>query len=107
MSPIGKLFTHRLVMAAHQSIRYGCGGIRGLQEFLRLSWLEYVVASSERSLEAFSVRYEEHLCAFGTQEGKRLAKKMQKRKITVGLDEMFRGRRPCLVELRLFQVTFF
>ncbi len=101
LSPIGKLFTHRLVMAAHQSIRYGCGGIRGLQEFLRLSWLENVVASSVGALEAFSVRYEEHLGSFGTQEGKRLAKKMQKRKITVGLDEMFRGRRPCLVAIEI------
>ncbi len=68
LSPIGKLFTHRLVMAAHQSIRYGCGGIRGLQEFLQLSWLENVVASSVGALEAFSVRYEEHLVTFGTQE---------------------------------------
>jgi hypothetical protein len=95
----GAIFLQRVVMAAYQTIHFGCGGIRGLQEFLNLSMLDQFVASSEGALQAFSKRYEEHIVAFGCiQEGK-LAENIKRRKITAGLDEMYRGRHPCLVAI--------
>lgn len=44
--PAGAALLQRLVMAAYQVIHFGCGGIRGLQEFLELSTLSNFVASS-------------------------------------------------------------
>ncbi len=100
LTPVGKMFTQRLVMSAYETIRYGSGGLRGLQKFLELSQLNSVVASSEGALQAFSVRCEEHIVASGTGEAKQLAEKREKkRKITAGLDELFRGNNPCLVAI--------
>ena len=64
-TPFGTEFLQRVVMAAHQSIHFGCGGIRSLQEFLHLSQLSCFVASSEGALQNFSIRYEEHIIKFG------------------------------------------
>ena len=100
-TPSGAALLHRLVMAAYQVIHFGCGGIRGLQEFLQLSTLSCFVASSDGALQAFSVRCEEHIVAIGESEEKRLAAKMKKRKVTAALDEMFRGRHPCLVAIEV------
>jgi hypothetical protein len=88
-------------MSAYQTIHFGCGGIRGLQEFLRLSRLNQFVGSSYGALQAFSIRCEEYIVDFGDREEKRLSEKMKRKKITAALDEMFRGRHPCLVAIEV------
>ncbi len=100
-TPCGTEFIQQIVMAAVLVIEYGPTGIRGLQEFLHLSGLDQFVASSNGALHAYSKRVEQHIVAFGDNEEKRLAEKMRSRKITLGLDEMFRGRRPCLVAIEV------
>lgn len=100
-TPQGAQFLQRTVTAAALVIEYGPSGIRGIQEYLRLSGLDQFVASSNGALHDYSKRLEEHIIVFGMDEEKRLAEKMRTRKITVGLDEMFRGRRPCLVAIEV------
>lgn len=39
--------------------------------------------------------------AFGEREEKKWAEKMKGKKITAGLDELFRGRYPCLVAIEV------
>jgi len=95
----GEEFLQQLIHSVHQVTHFGSGGIRSLQEFLELSKLNQLVASSYGALQAFSVRCEEQIVTFGEKEEKRSAEKMQKRKITAGLDELFRGRHPCLVAI--------
>jgi hypothetical protein len=95
----GKEFLQRLIISVYKVTHFGSGGIRGLQEFLELSMLDQLIASSYGALQAFSVRCEEQIVAFGEREEKRLGEKMTKRKITAGLDELFRGQRPCLVAI--------
>jgi hypothetical protein len=70
-----------------------------MQEYLHNSGLDHFVASSEGSLQEFWVRCETYILDFGEREEKRLASTMRRRKITAGLDEMFRSRRPCLVAI--------
>lgn len=100
-TPVGIGLLNRIVMAAYQTIHFGCGGIRSVQEFLRLSKLSEFVASSEGALHSFSVRCEEHIVSFAKTEEKKLSGRMGKRKVTAALDEMFRGRHPCLVAIEL------
>jgi hypothetical protein len=90
-TPVGQKFLNRLVSSAHMTIRYGHGGIRGLQEFLQLSQLDNFVASSVGALHAFVVRSEKHILAFGANQEILLAQNLQQKKITAGLDEMYRG----------------
>jgi len=63
--------------------------------------LSQFVASSNGALQEYSTRIEQYIVFFGACEEKLLAKKMRARKITAGLDEMFRGRRPCLVAIEV------
>jgi hypothetical protein len=100
-TPLGAEFLQRIVMSAYQAIHFGCGGIRGLQEFLRLSRLDQFVGSSYGALQAFSLRCEEHIVVFGESEEQSLSAKMKRKKITAALDEMFRGRCPCLVAIEV------
>ena len=72
-----------------------------MQEYLRNSGLDNFVASSEGALQAFWSRCETYLIKFSKDEEQRLALKMRRRKITAGLDELFRGRRPCLVAIEV------
>ncbi len=97
----GQEFLQRVTMSAYQVIHFGSGGIRGLQEFLRLSKLDQFIASSFGTLQKLSVRCEKFIVSFGEREETGLAEKMQRRKITAGLDEMFRGRNPCLVAIEV------
>lgn len=97
----GQKFLNRVVFSAHMAIRYDHGGIRGLQEFLRLSKLDNFVASSEGALHAFVVRTEQYMASFGTNQEALSAQNLKQKKITAGLDEMFRGRRPCLVAIEV------
>jgi hypothetical protein len=98
-TPCGAKFLQRMVLAAYQSIHFGCGGIRSLQEFLRLSHLNQFVASSDGALHDFSVRCEEHIIEVGEAVEKRLAAGLKTKKVTAALDEMFRGKHPCLVAI--------
>lgn len=100
-TPAGAEFLQRVVTAAIYVIEYGPSGIRGTQEFLRLSKLSWFVATSNGALHDYSKRIETHIVVFGENEEKRLAEKMRARKITAGLDEMFRGRHPCLVAIEV------
>jgi hypothetical protein len=49
-SPEGTLCLHRIILAAAHTIRYGSKGIRGIQEFLELSKLDAITASSVGAL---------------------------------------------------------
>jgi hypothetical protein len=59
------------------------------------------MASSEGAIQAFWNRCEIYIIKFSEGEEQRLALKMRRRKITAGLDELFRGRRPCLVAIEV------
>ena len=98
---VGQKFIHTLFMAVYIVVHYGCGGVRALKDFLHLSKLNLFIASSEGALQAFSVRCEEHIISFGYSQEKLLAEKMKRRKISAGLDEIYRGRHPCLVAIEL------
>ncbi len=100
-TPTGVATLQRIVMAAYRSIHFGCGGVGGLQQFLELSELNQFVASSEGALQNFFTRCEEHIIDFGDTQEKKWVKTMKQRKITAGLDELFRGRHPCLVAIEL------
>lgn len=100
-TPGGQKFLNRLIASAFMAIRYGHGGIRSLQEFLQLSKLDNFVASSTGALHSYVVRSEKHIVAFGANQEMLLAQNLKQRKITVGLDEMFRGRQPCLVAIEI------
>lgn len=100
-TPVGTAFLQRNVMAVMKLMKCGPCGIRGVQEFLRNSGLNHFVASSEGALQSFWKRCEGCIIAFGQEEEKRLASGMKHRKITAGLDELFRGGRPCLVAIEV------
>ena len=100
-APVGQKFLNRVVCSAYMTIRYGHGGIRNLQEFLHLSQLDHFVASSVGALHAFVVRSEKHMLEFGANQEKLLAQNLKQRKITAGLDEMYRGNHPCLVAIEM------
>lgn len=72
-----------------------------MQEYLHNSGLDAFVASSEGALQSFWVRCENYIIEFNEREEARLSVGIRHRKITVGLDEMFRGKRPCLVAIEL------
>jgi hypothetical protein len=97
--PIGVAFLQRIILAAFKLSKCGPSGIPGMQSFLHDSRLDQFVASSTGALHNCWVRCEEHIIQFGEREEARLAKGMPERKITMGLDEMFRARRPCLVAM--------
>jgi hypothetical protein len=98
-TPVGADFLQRNTVAVMKLMKCGPGGIRGMQEYLRNSGLDNFVASSDGAIQAFWDRCEIYITKFGKGEEERLALKMRRRKITAGLDEMFRGRRPCLVAM--------
>ena len=100
-TPHGLKFLQTMVTAAMFVIEYGPSGVRGTQEYLRLSGADQFIASSYGALQAYSMRIEQHIGSFGADEEKLRAIKMRARKITAGLDEMFRGRRPCLVAIEV------
>ena len=100
-TPVGADFLQRNTMAVMKLMKCGPGGTRGMQEYLRNSGLDNFVASSEGAIQAFWSRCEIYIISFGESEEQRLALKMRRRKITAGLDEMFRGRHPCLVAIEV------
>lgn len=98
-TPCGAAYLKKIVLAAHEMTHFGSGGIRTLQQFLRHSELDQFVASSEGALQQFAVRFEEQIITFGSTQEAKLSKMMQVKKITAGLDELYRGKRPCLVAI--------
>lgn len=100
-TPVGADFLQRNTMAVMKLMKCGPGGTRGMQEYLRNSGLDNFVASSEGAIQAFWGRCEIYIIKFSEGEEQRLALKMRRRKITAGLDELFRGRRPCLVAIEV------
>lgn len=100
-TPIGADFLQRNIITVMKLMKCGPSGIRGMQEYLKNSLLDHFVASSEGALQVFWMRCEEAILKFGDEQEKKLACGMRHRKITIGLDEMFRGRRPCLVGIEL------
>lgn len=105
--PVGQKFLQNLFMAHYMVSHFGCGGIRSLKEFLHLSGLDQLIAASEGALHAFSVRCEEYIVNFGRDQETLLAEKMRRRRISVGLDEIYRGGRPCLVAIELISGYIF
>ena len=100
-TPEGIDFLQKIVMAMAFSNKCGHGGIRGMQDFLHHSGLDEFVASSFGALQNFWVRCEDYILKFGEKEEERLSQKLKTKKITVGLDELFRGRKPCLVGIEV------
>lgn len=98
-SSVGAAFLETSVLAVTKISKYGPNGIRGIQEYLRLTKLDRFVACSDGALQSFCTRYEKAIIQFGEEQEQQLAVGMAHRKITLGLDEMFRGHRPCLVAM--------
>ncbi len=98
-TPVGADFLQRNIMAVMKLMKCGSCGICGMQEYLHNSGLDHFVASSEGALQNFWVRCENYILEFGSREETRLSVGMRRRKITAALDEMFRGKRPCLVAI--------
>lgn len=100
-TPIGADFLQKNIMAVMKLMKCGPCGIRGMQEYLRNTGLDCFVASSEGALQNFWSRCETHILEFGDHEEQRLAAEMRHKKITAGLDELFKGSRPCLVAIEV------
>ena len=77
----------------------GASGICGVQETLHIAGLNKYVANSIGALQNFWLRCEDCIASFGEHWEQKLAEKMQTKKITVILDEMFRKSQPCLVAI--------
>lgn len=101
LTPVGADFLQRNVMSVMKLMKCGPAGIHGMQEYLRNSGLDNFVASSEGALQNFWGRCEDYIVEFANRQETRLAAGMRQRKITAGLDEMFRGKRPCLVAIEV------
>lgn len=98
-SPVGSKYLHRIVLAATTVISFGGSGVRGIQEFLRLSQLNHWVASSTGALYAWIGLAEEKIALFGDEQTRLLAKDMPLKKISLAEDESFHHGRTCLVAM--------
>ncbi len=98
-TPTGKAFLERIVLAALYNNKCGKTGIPGMQEFLHNSGLNKYVASSTGALQEFWKRCEVSILNFGEEWEKKLSLTMQKKRIPVVLDELFRKGNPCLVAI--------
>jgi len=98
-TPQGTDFLQRNIVAVMKLMKCGPSGIRGVQIYLHNTGLDHFIASSTGALQNFWERCVKYIIQFGDREEKRLSVGMKRKKITAGLDEMFRGRRPCLVAI--------
>jgi hypothetical protein len=98
-SPEGTMCLHRIILAATQTIRYGSTGIRGIQEFLKLSKLNLRVASSTGALHTWVKKIEESIIRFGNEQQSKLSDGMVRKKISICQDENFHEGMPCLVAI--------
>ena len=98
-SPVGVVFLHRLVVAAHFVITLvGPSGIRLVCLFLELTGLDRFVAASYGPQQKVSVAVQEAVVSFGQEESGRLGKDMKRKQITVCEDETFHPQ-VCLVAI--------
>jgi len=89
-SPAGLAHLHQIMTAIIHIFHKASGcGLPTMQRFLKLSQLDYIVASSTGTLHKLSKEMDEHTIIFGHEEIKRLAAKMTKRNISVVGDETF------------------
>ena len=93
-TPAGRITLEQIVLAALYNNKCGKTGIPRLQEFLHNSGLDKYVASSAGALQKFWKRCETSILEFGEEWVKELSLTMQKRTITVILDELFRKGMP-------------
>lgn len=100
-SPIGLTMLHQITAAAYFVISYRNDGIRGLQEFIRLSGLQKWMAFSIGAAHDFASRFEEQIVSFGKEQQKKLAEGMSCKKIVLGEDETFHLGKPCLVAIEV------
>jgi len=98
-SPVGSKYLHKIVLAATTVISFGGSGVRGVQEFLRLSKLNHWVASSTGALYEWIGLVEEKIALFGQEQTRLLAKDMPLKRISIAEDESFHHGRPCLVAI--------
>jgi len=98
-SPDGLEFLHGLLVAAHVVFcEAGPCGTRRLCQFLQLSHLDYFVAASYGSQNAFAIELQRALVEFAEEEHARLAPQMSPREITLCQDETFHPQ-TCLVAI--------
>ena len=76
----------------------GACGIRLLSLALRMSSIDYFVASSYETLRERGIKMEEAIIDFGKEEQSALAKSMPAKKISITEDETFHHK-PCLVAI--------
>jgi hypothetical protein len=79
-TPSGIQFLQQLVTAAAFVIEYGPSGIRGTQEYLRLSGLNQFVALSNGALQAYSRRIEQYNCLLRSRRRKTVGTKNESQK---------------------------
>jgi PAS domain-containing protein len=98
-SPDGTIFLERLVnVLQFVMTQVGPCGIRLLSLVLKMSSLDYFVASSYGALRERGIKMEEAIVAFGEEEKSLLAKSMPNKKISIVEDETFHHK-PCLVAI--------
>ncbi len=95
----GKAALEQIVLAALYNNKCGKTGIPGMQEFLYNSGLDKYVASSAGALQEFWKRCEASILNFGEEWERKLSLTMNKKRISVVLDELFRSGDPCLVAI--------
>lgn len=89
-SPVGIVFLHRLVTAAHVSFtKNGTASIHSVSDFLERSGLAPFVASSCSTQRRVSEVMNEKIIEFGKTEDKRLGRQMPEKTITLCEDETF------------------
>lgn len=98
-SPDGAKFLELLVnVLQFVMTQVGSCGIRLVTMVLRLSSLDYFVASSYGALRERGIVMEEAIVDYGKEERERLSKKMPTKKISITEDETFHHK-PCLVAI--------
>jgi hypothetical protein len=98
-TPEGMACLHRIITAAGMVINFGGSGVRGIQEFLELSGLDKLVASSTGAIHKWISTLETKTVEIGEELKQTLAKGMPKKKISLVEDESFHNGKPCLVAI--------
>ena len=89
-SPVGIAFLHRMITAAHfEFCENGPASIHNISNFLKLSKLDSFVGASYSTQRNVGEKMDKVINEFGEFEGKRLAKKMPEKWITLCEDETF------------------
>lgn len=98
-TPAGLVFAHRVVEAARLVFtQVGPCGIRSMSQFLELSQLEQVIASSYGAQQKASAAMESQIVEYGREQRATLAPSMPRRSISLCEDETFHPQ-TCLVAI--------